>query len=131
MTNAIVAMRSVQRAWQACQLKTHGVPVVFAKRPHDGTDRRGHRRQGGRVDQDGREALERLDLHFHDLRREAGSRWMEGGMPLHVVQQLLGHADARTTSIYLNATRTGLHESMRRFEDFRQSSTNRPQDAAD
>ena len=26
----------------------------------------------------------RIDgLHFHDLRREAGSRWLEGGVPLH------------------------------------------------
>ena len=58
-------------------------------------------------------------LRFHDLRHEAGSRFLEGGMPLHVVQQLLGHADARTTSIYLNATRLGLHESMRRFDESR------------
>jgi hypothetical protein len=48
---------------------------------------------------------------------------MEGGMPLHVVQQLLGHADARTTSIHLNATRLGLQESMRRFEQRREVCT--------
>ena len=36
-------------------------------------------------------------LRFHDLRHEAGSRFLEGGMPLHVVQELLGHADAGTT----------------------------------
>ena len=23
-----------------------------------------------------------LGLHFHDLRRDAGSRWLEGGVPL-------------------------------------------------
>jgi integrase len=23
-----------------------------------------------------------VDLHFHDLSREAGSRWLEGGVPL-------------------------------------------------
>ena len=40
-------------------------------------------------------------------------------MPLHVIQQPLGHADARTTSVYFNATRLGLHESMLRFERFR------------
>ena len=61
-------------------------------------------------------------LRFHDLRHEAGSRFLEGGMPLHVGQQLLGHADVRTTSIYLNATRLGLHESMRRFDESRKDS---------
>jgi site-specific recombinase XerD len=30
-------------------------------------------------------------------------------MPIHHVQELLGHADVKTTGIYLNATATGLH----------------------
>lgn len=55
------------------------------------------------------------DLHFHDLRHEAGSRLLEQGWPLHHVQRMLGHEDAKTTSIYLNATIHGLAESMRRF----------------
>jgi integrase len=109
----------ITRMWQTCVLKAHGVKPAWDKRPHTGTDRPGHRRQGGRLTAACRETLKAIDLHFHDLRREAGSRWMEGGMPLHVVQQLLGHADARTTSIYLNATRLGLHECMQRFERVR------------
>jgi len=113
---------NVNRAWTTCILRAHGFTPSWDKRPHEGTDRRGHRRQGGRLTAELRAELDRIDLHFHDLRREAGSRWMEGGMPLHVVQQLLGHADARTTSIYLNATRIGLHESMERFEQFRRQS---------
>jgi len=113
---------NITRAWTTCILRAHGVTPAWDKRPHEGTDRRGHRRQGGRLTAELRAELDRIDLHFHDLRREAGSRWMEGGMPLHVVQQLLGHADARTTSIYLNATRIGLHESMARFEQFRRQS---------
>jgi integrase len=56
------------------------------------------------------------DLHFHDLRHEAGSRMLEAGWPLHHVQAVLGHADAKTTSTYLNATVQHLLDSMRRFD---------------
>jgi integrase len=55
------------------------------------------------------------DLHFHDLRDEAGSPMMEAGWPIHHVQQMLGHADLKHTSTYLNVTRSGLQESMKRF----------------
>jgi hypothetical protein len=50
-----------------------------------------------------------------DLRHEAGSRMLEQGWPLHHVQQMLGHQDAKTTSIYLNATVQELTDSMRRY----------------
>jgi integrase len=54
-------------------------------------------------------------LHFHDLRHEAGSRLLEAGWPLQQVQAMLGHADAKTTGTYLNATVQHLLDSMRRF----------------
>ena len=47
------------------------------------------------------------DLTFHDLRHEAASRLLEAGWPLQAVQAMLGHADAKTTSIYTNTTRCG------------------------
>ena len=123
-------VKDITRAWTTCVMRANGITPVWERRAHEGTDRRGHRRQGGRATAECRAALAAVDLHFHDLRREAGSRWMEGGMPLHIVQQLLGHADARTTSVYLSATRIGLHESMRRFEAFRgESCTDLAQDA--
>ena len=56
------------------------------------------------------------DLRFHDLRHEAGSRWLEAGVPLHHVQELLGHADLTTTGTYLNATLEHLHDSIRDFD---------------
>jgi integrase len=61
-----------------------------------------------------RAALDAIDLHFHDLRHEAGSRLLERGWALHHVQAMLGHADAKTTSIYLNVTTHQLLEAMRR-----------------
>ncbi|MBE3133295.1 MAG: tyrosine-type recombinase/integrase, partial [Acidobacteria bacterium] len=38
-----------------------------------------------------RAAYRQIDLHFHDLRHEAGSRLLESGWPLHYVQHMLGH----------------------------------------
>ena len=55
------------------------------------------------------------DLKFHDLRHEAASRLLEAGWPLQDVQHMLGHKDAKTTSIYVNTTLARLHDSMRRF----------------
>jgi len=57
-----------------------------------------------------------IDLHFHDLRHEAGSRWLEAGMPLHHIKELLGHANISQTDTYLNAGRLALQDSMKRFD---------------
>lgn len=62
-----------------------------------------------------RAELHRIDLHFHDWRHEAASRLLENGWPLHHIQQMLGHATLAQTAAYLNVTRMGLHDSMRRF----------------
>jgi len=60
----------------------------------------------------------RIDgLRFHDLRREAGSRWMDAGVPLATIQKWLGHANISQTSTYLATTTAGEHDAMRRFEE--------------
>jgi len=56
------------------------------------------------------------DLRFHDLRHEAASRWLEGGVPIHHVQALLGHSNVKQTSTYLNVCLDGLKNSMKNFE---------------
>jgi integrase len=58
-------------------------------------------------------------LHFHDLRREAGSRWLEGGVQLHTVKTWLGHANISQTSTYLATTFQTQHDAMRAFEQQR------------
>jgi integrase len=55
-------------------------------------------------------------LHFHDLRREAGSRWMDAGVPLATIQRWLGHHNISQTSTYLAATGGGDADAMRAFE---------------
>jgi len=57
-----------------------------------------------------------VGLNFHDLRREAGSRLLEGGMPEHYVQRFLDHANLSTTSRYLKTTRRGMHQALPRVE---------------
>ena len=59
------------------------------------------------------------NLRFHDLRHEAGSRFLEAGWPLSHVREMLGHANISTTDTYLNAPLKGLQESMRRFDEGR------------
>lgn len=55
-------------------------------------------------------------LHFHDLRREAGSRWMDAGVPLATIQRWLGHANIAQTSTYLGASLGNDEADMRAFE---------------
>jgi integrase len=92
---------TVKKQWETAVLVAHGhTPSWTASNALSG---------------DSRAALRQIDLHFHDLRHEAGSRLLEAGWPLHNVQVMLGHADAKQTATYLNSNRLGLHESMKRY----------------
>jgi hypothetical protein len=55
-------------------------------------------------------------LHFHDLRREAGSRWLEGGVQLHTVRDWLGHSTIEQTSTYLKNTARSKHDATEAYE---------------
>ena len=57
-----------------------------------------------------------VDLHFHDLRREAGSRWMDAGVPLATIQRWLGHANISQTSTYLGASLGADEQDMYAYE---------------
>jgi integrase len=94
---------NVKRAWQTAVVKAHEHTPTWAK--------------GNALAAESRQAFRAIDLTFHDLRHEAGSRLLEDGWPLHHVQEMLGHANVSQTSTYLNATRIGLQESMRRSDE--------------
>ncbi|MDP3720023.1 MAG: site-specific integrase [Acidobacteriota bacterium] len=98
-------VQSPRRAWYTAVLKAHGHEPTYAK--------------GANLDADSRAALRTIDLHFHDLRREAGSRWMDAGVPLATIQRWLGHSNVSQTSVYLAGSSSSEHDHMRRFEERR------------
>jgi integrase len=90
-----------KKAWETCVLKAHGHPPEWTT--------------NGSLSAHSRTHLGTIDLHFHDLRHEAGSRLADNGWPLHHVQRVLGHADLKMTSTYLNASIRDLQASMQQF----------------
>jgi integrase len=98
-------VKSVKTAWENAVLKAHDITV--------------ERELTGRLTAKCREAFARIDLNFHDLRRESGSRFLEAGMAPHYVQAFLDHANLSTTSRYLNVTAQGMHAALKRVESQR------------
>ena len=90
------------RTWKTAVLKSHGHEPAY--------DDAAGLTAASRAD------LKKINLHFHDLRREAGSRWLEGGIPLHKVRDWLGHSNIAQTSTYLAGAGTDDHTDMARFE---------------
>jgi hypothetical protein len=98
-------VRQITHSWWTTVLRAHGYegPIWKHLKLYD----------------DAKAALKRIDLHFHDLRREAGSRWLELGVKLHTVRDWLGHTSISQTSTYLASTLQVQHDAMRRFEEER------------
>jgi len=99
-----------KKSWETARLRAHGVTPQWEPGK-------------GRLTAASRAHLAAINLTFHDLRHEGGSRLLEAGWPLHHVRDMLGHADISTTSRYLNAERYGLRESMRRSDEARKVCT--------
>ena len=76
-------------------------------------------RSGSRKRVSNRDALARIDLHWHDLRHEALSRLADDGVPVHELQLFAGHASITTTQRYMNARANALAESMRHARERR------------
>ena len=92
----------VKKAWETAVLKAHGHTPKWTR--------------NNSLAPSSREAFRAANLTFHDLRHEAGSRLLEAGWPIHNVAHMLGHANIAQTSTYLNATRVGLQDAMRRLD---------------
>jgi integrase len=97
VTEAGGRIKNVKTGWETAVLKAHGV------KPERDKKRR-------RLSAECRAKLAQIDLNFHDLRHEAGSRKLEAGWPLHAVSVWLGHTKISTTEKYLNVKTDYLHE---------------------
>ena len=106
---------NVRRAWQTAVLRAHGHTPAWIWKKKTGPNDKG----STRLSPESEAAYKAINLHFHDLRHEGGSRLLEAGWPVHYVQHMLGHASLQQTSTYLNATLRGLHESMRNLDQSR------------
>jgi integrase len=93
---------SVGRAWRAAVLRAHSLTPKYSATKN--------------LAPESQAALRAIGLHLHDLRREAGSRWLEGGVPLHTIRDWLGHVNISQTSTYLSGTMTTQHGAMEAFE---------------
>ena len=103
---------NMKRAWNTAVLKAHGYTPTYTDTAN--------------LTPASRAALATIDLHFHDLRREAGSRWMDAGVPLATIQRWLGHTNIAQTSTYLAGTSASEHDAMRQFEERRVAQQSNP-----
>lgn len=55
------------------------------------------------------------DLHFHDLRREAGSRFDEAGLTRGEHDLMMGHANKDMASLYISADLKSIQDRLDRF----------------
>lgn len=53
---------------------------------------------------------------FHDLRHTAATQMLTLGVPLEVVQKILGHSDLRTTQIYSKVVQERLKDEMKKLK---------------
>jgi integrase len=96
----------IQQPWSIAVLRAHGCEPTLTR---------------GKLSRKSRDALLKIDLRLHDLRRECGSRLMEAGVGIHEVREWLGHRDISTTSRYLAITGTSLQRALTRLEESQQA----------
>jgi integrase len=96
---------SVKKAWQTAVLKAHGHAPQWVKGKKN------------LLAAESQAAYRAINLHFHDLRREFGSRVLESGSSLIEARDLLGHANISQTSTYLESSAKALGLAIERKEE--------------
>lgn len=94
-------------SWHVAVLRANGIEPTY-------TDR-------GKLTAEALEALQSIDLHWHDLRHEGATRLLEGGLDPVEIQTLLGHATLEMTRRYLSIQNEGVARSLRAYWDRRRA----------
>jgi integrase len=102
-TGERMSIASFRTAWEQTMLKAHGYEPELVR---------------GKLSPASREAMRAIGLHFHDLRREAGSRFLEAGFSLTAVSRMLGHAKVTATAIYLGIDDEQLHQEIEMIDRY-------------
>ena len=58
-----------------------------------------------------------LDLHAHQFRHAKASHWLENGMNIAKISNLLGHENIQTTMVYLDITTEQEEKALETLED--------------
>lgn len=109
-------VKNIKRAWQIALLVAHGYKPRYVERFIQNGKRR-RKVRTAMLTPECLATLAQIDLRFHDLCREAGSRWLDHGVPLHTIRDWLGHTNIAQTSTYLMAESADGDEAMRRYEE--------------
>lgn len=60
-----------------------------------------------------------VDLHPHALRHTAATEWVDSGVSIDTVQDLLGHRSPQSTAIYLHSSESKKREAIERVAKYR------------
>jgi integrase len=100
---------TLKKAWECAVLRAHGYEPKRVRNRKD-------TKRLGALTSDSREALQDINLHWHDLRGEFASRLVEKGVPLTEVSKLLHHRNVGTTERYIRHTLDRLHSAKNALE---------------
>jgi hypothetical protein len=96
----------VYKAWQTTVLKAHGQKPQWVKGTRN------------LLTPESRASYRAINLHFHDLRAEFGTRIVESGSSLVEARDLLGHTNLTQTSSYLRARSKAVAAAIERKEAY-------------
>lgn len=98
----------------------------YSKCPQSGMMLR-HHRDMGHIARQIKEAAERSGctkrITSHCLRHSFATHSLENGVPIHVLQKLMGHTDLSTTETYLHVTKDGITSAKSPLESLLGSAT--------